>query len=535
MPGFKPLKYTSFGVRTPKQCCAMPDAGLIFQRDGSLLVTPGRGIESILGSLRQIAQLRSIVAGNYVFDFSPVAVWGSVARGVTVSALLAGLERHAAMPIPAPFAARLAETAARYGALRLEWDGSSARLVVRDPTILDQIGLEPSAEGNGTGPLSAGDVSRVKLAAIRAGWPVVDERPTSVPSSTIALGDAVNLRPYQAVAVHAFAAGRDGVVLLPCGAGKTVVGVASAAAVGGPVLVLVPSRTVGDQWQATFRALTSVSDADVGWLNAGTDDRVVSTVTYHAATTGAAAGVVAGRRWRLVIFDEVQSLPADMFRLAAAIDADRRLGLSATLVREDGREAEVFALVGPPLYEASWLELERDGWIAPAHCVEVRVPAAETSTESLRYRMAVVQRLLAQHDGAPVLVVGTDLIALRAIGRRLGFPVLTGASSNARRAELLDAFRSGELRTLGLSRIGSVGIDLPDASVLIQVSGTFGSRQEEAQRLGRLLRPAADKTAYFYTIVAEGTREQHFAARRQRFLVNQGYIYDILDASSLPR
>jgi DNA excision repair protein ERCC-3 len=300
-------------------------------------------------------------------------------------------------------------------------------------------------------------------------------------------------------------------------------------------LVVVPSRTVGDQWQATFRELTSIEAADVGWLGAGSADRPISTVTYHAATSGAAAGELAGRRWRLVIYDEVQSLPADMFRLAAAIDADRRLGLSATLVREDGREAEVFALVGPPLYEASWLELERDGWIAPARCVEVRVPRADAPADSLRYRMAVVQRLLRQHDGAPVLVVGTDLSALRAIGRRLGFPVLTGTSSNERRAELLDAFRSGDVRTLGLSRIGSVGIDLPDASVLIQVSGTFGSRQEEAQRLGRLLRPAAGKTAHFYTVVAEGTREQHFAARRQRFLVNQGYLYDILDASALPR
>jgi DNA excision repair protein ERCC-3 len=234
-----------------------------------------------------------------------------------------------------------------------------------------------------------------------------------------------------------------------------------------------------------------------------------------------------------VIYDEVQSLPAAVFRLAAGIEAERRLGLSATLVREDGREAEVFALVGPPLYEASWLELERDGWIAPARCVEIRVPKAATDADGLRYKMAVVQRLLKQHATEPAIVVGTDVASLQATGRRIGFPVLTGASSTERRAELLGAFRFGEMATLGLSRIGSVGIDLPDASVLIQVSGTFGSRQEEAQRLGRVLRPAPGKTAHFYTIVGAGTRERHFAARRQRFLVSQGYNYEIVDASSL--
>lgn len=513
----------------------MTDSTLIFQRDGSMLITAGRGREAVVRDVRRCARLRSIVAGNYVFDFSPVAVWGSIASGATVAGLVGDLERHAIMPLPTALAARLAEAAGRYGAIRVVSDGPGTSVIARDPQILDRIGIHASSTGSGSVTVSASEVSRIKLAAIRAGWPVVDERRSAMVTSSLTMVDAVRLRPYQIDAVRAFAAGRDGVILLPCGAGKTVVGVAAAAATGGPVLVLVPSRTVGDQWQATFADLTTTSASDIGWLDAGSDQRAVATVTYHAATTGAAAGELVGRRWRLVIYDEVQSLPADMFRLAAAIEADRRLGLSATLVREDGKEAEVFALVGPPVYEASWLELERDGWIAPARCVEVRIPASGSPADSLRYRMAVVQRLLAQHDGAAVLVVGTDVNALRSIGRRLRFPVLTGASTNERRAELLEAYRSGSLRTLGLSRIGSVGIDLPDASVLIQVSGTFGSRQEEAQRLGRLLRPAAGKTAHFYTVVAEGTREQHYAARRQRFLVNQGYLYDILDASALPR
>ncbi|HYI14333.1 MAG TPA: DEAD/DEAH box helicase family protein, partial [Thermomicrobiales bacterium] len=481
------------------------------------------------------AQLRSIVAGSYVYDLSPVALWGAAARGVTASDLLAELANASSMPIPGPTAARIVEVIGRYGAVEIvNWDSRTA-LVARSREVLIEIGIEPPADGSKTVALAQRDVARYKLAAVRAGWPVVDRRQRESITLPIVLRDDVRLRTYQAGAVAAFEAGRDGVVLLPCGAGKTMVGVAAAAQSGGPVLVLVPSRTVGEQWRAAFSNATHCHPEHVCWSGDPGNDQQITIATYHAATSGKVAGELVGRRWRLVVYDEVQSLPADMFRLAAAVEADRRLGLSATLVREDGREAEVFALVGPPLYEASWLELERDGWIAPARCIEVRVPAGSIDSESLRYRMAVVQRLLAQHDREATIVVGTDVASLRAIGKRLGFPVLTGASSTERRAAYLGAFRAGEVRTLGLSRIGTVGIDLPDASVLIQVSGTFGSRQEEAQRLGRVLRPAAGKTAHFYTIVAAGTREQHFAARRQRFLVNQGYTYDILDAATLPR
>jgi DNA excision repair protein ERCC-3 len=513
----------------------MAEASLIFQRNGSMLVTPGAGLDRILRTVRLCAQLRSIVAGCYLYDLSPIALWGAAARGMAASDLLSDLARVSTTPVPGSFAATVADSIGRFGAVEIVECETGAALVARNREILNEIGVEPPAGEILRVDLNPRDVARVKLAAVRAGWPVIDRRQTSADAIPIALRDSVALRPYQASALASFQSGRDGVVLLPCGAGKTIVGVAAAARIGGPVLVLVPSRTVGEQWRAAFADATDCQPADVRWAAETGNGAKIVVSTYHAATSGIAAGELVGRQWRLVIYDEVQSLPANVFRLAAAIEADRRLGLSATLVREDGREAEVFALVGPPLYDASWLELERDGWIAPARCVEVRVPAASTDADTVRYRMAVVQRILTQHEHQPTIVVGTDVSSLRAIGRRLGFPVLTGASSAERRAELLESFRAGALATLGLSRIGSVGIDLPDASVLIQVSGTFGSRQEEAQRLGRVLRPAAGKTAHFYTIVAAGTREQHFAARRQRFLVNQGYSYEILDAASLPR
>jgi DNA excision repair protein ERCC-3 len=261
----------------------------------------------------------------------------------------------------------------------------------------------------------------------------------------------------------------------------------------------------------------------------------VTIATYHGATGGALAGALIDYPWGLVIYDEAQSLPADVFRLAAAFQSSRRLGLSATLVREDGREREIAALIGPALYDVPWVELERQGWIAPATCVEVRVPAADLPSQAERYKLAVLERLLARHAAEPTLVVGTDLASLSRAARRFELPLLTGRSPRDARAATLDAFRAGSITQLALSRIGSVGIDLPSAQVLIQLSGTFGSRQEEAQRLGRLLRPAPGKVARFYALVASGTPQERYAAKRQRFLVDQGYQYEVLDAADIPR
>lgn len=513
----------------------MPAASLIFQRDQTLLVSAGYGFECVLATVRQCAQLRGIIAGSYLFELSPTALWGSAARGCSSEQIVRSLEQLAAMPMPATIAASITETLSRYGAIEVIDGPTGVQLVVRSTSIFEEIGIQPPRVGSTVRDIDVREVAPIKVSAARAGWPVVDRRRAVLESTPIRLGEDLRLRPYQADALLPFRQGQDGVVLLPCGAGKTIVGIAAAEIAGGPLLVLVPSRVVGEQWQTSFVSLTDIHPDQIDWVGSRSDNAIVATATYHAATSGMAAGAISGRRWRLVIYDEVQTLPADIFRMAAGIDADRRLGLSATLVREDHREPEVFALVGPSLYEASWLELERDGWIAPARCVEVRVPTAPNEVDRLRYKISVVDRILDQHQDDQVLVVGTDVASLRATGRRLDFPVLTGSTSFARRSELFNAFRSRKLNRLGVSRIGSVGIDLPDASVLIQVSGTFGSRQEEAQRLGRILRPADDKTASFYTIVSEGTREPYFAGRRQRFLVNQGYAYEIVDASSLPR
>jgi DNA excision repair protein ERCC-3 len=322
---------------------------------------------------------------------------------------------------------------------------------------------------------------------------------------------------------------------LPCGAGKTLVGVGAIVSARTPTLVLVPSRAVAEQWRRTIVSTTTLDDGAVALAFDRGAARPVTIATYHGASRGSGRVALSDQPWGLVVYDEVQSLPADVFRLVSAISAPRRLGLSATLVREDGREGEVFAMVGPAIFDIPWVELEAEGWIAPARCREVRIPEAATASDALRYKQAVVERLLHLHRGEPTLVVGSNVASLRSTARRFGISVVTGNTEPARREELYADFRAGEIVTLALTRVGSVGLDLPSASVMIQISGTYGSRQEEAQRLGRLLRPASEKTASFYTLVSLGTREEEHARRRQRFLVDQGYEYENVDAADLPR
>lgn len=512
----------------------MSESQLLFRRDGRIHITAGDGRQGLVDIVRRCAELQSVVAGDYVFELSEAALWGAAARGYSGVDLVRGLDAVASMPIPQPIATRILDTVARWGRLWIDRRGETTVLVATDVGYLRDLGLVPRIEPAGwIADLAPEEIGRIKLQAMKAGLPIVDDHRGGVASTPVHL--RIGLRPYQQAAVDAFLAGGSGLVLLPCGAGKTVVGVAAAAAVGGSTLVLTPSRSVSDQWQAAFASATSLAASHVRAHARTTGDERVSIATYHAATTGRIAGALATRPWDLVIYDEVQTLPADVFRLAAAFQTARRLGLTATLVREDGREREISALVGPVLYDASWLDLERQGWIAPARCAEVRIPTAPTARERERYRLATLARLLALHAAEPVLVVGTRVAGLRYAGDRLGFPVLTGESSRDDREELLERFRTGDIPVLGMSRIGTLGIDLPNAAVLVQLTGTFGSRQEEAQRLGRILRPARGKSASFYMLVVTGTTDEEYARKRQRFLVNQGYQYEVYDAASFPR
>jgi DNA excision repair protein ERCC-3 len=331
-------------------------------------------------------------------------------------------------------------------------------------------------------------------------------------------------------------------VLMPCGAGKTVVGVAVAVELSARTLVVTPSREVGEQWQRHFLEMTTLTDPEIALFDALDREATVSILTYQGLTVrrdGTAERLIdaLGVPWGLVIYDEVHSLPADVFRLSASLQSLRRLGLTATLVREDGRQRDVFALVGPPVWQAPWRELERQGWIAPVECVEVRVRLGDereaTDDRRLAAKFRVLRRLLERHEPDRVLIAAHRLREVNVVARRLGIPCVTGETPQRERARLYDAFRRGEINRLVLSRVANVGVDLPDANVLVQISGAFGSRLEEAQRVGRLLRPkAGDRPARFYSLVSPDTREAEHAARRQRFLIDQGYRYRIVNTSA---
>ena len=515
---------------------AVRRASLVFQRDDSILVTAGAGREDLLDLLRRVAVLRQAVGDSLVFELSPLAMWGAAASGFASAEIVRLLDVHAATGVPAPVVARLTETMGRYGALTLESTDDGALLRATDPAILDRLPLPGERIGTNCVRLTDADIGAALISAANAGWPVVDLHlppQTHAPASAPAL--RLRLRPYQEEALVAFERVGNGLILLPCGAGKTLIGAAAIARSATPALVLVPSHSIAAQWEETLRTATTLSTGDIRDRRSGTGSSGVTIATYHAATTGRASSHLLATRWSIIVFDEVQMLPADVFRRAASIRADQRLGLTATLVREDGRECEIAGLVGPPIFSLSWKELERQGWIAPARCVEVRLPFAESPAERQRFKLAALNRLLHLHHAEQIVVAGTSVAALQAAGRRLGFPVLTGGSSDIERTQRYEELRTGAIPVLGVSRIGTVGIDVPDASVLIQLSGTFGSRQEEAQRLGRLLRARPGKIAHLYSLVLEGTREVEFASRRRRFLVDQGYEYEILRAADLPR
>ncbi len=347
----------------------------------------------------------------------------------------------------------------------------------------------------------------------------------------------------------------SGVVVLPCGAGKTIVGAAAMAEVEARTLILVTNTVAARQWRRELLVRTSLTEDEIGEYSGERKEvRPVTIATYQIVITRRKGTyphleLFDANDWGLIVYDEVHLLPAPIFRMTADLQARRRLGLTATLVREDGREGEVFSLIGPKRYDAPWKDIEAQGYIAPADCVEVRIDlprdervAYAMAEDADKYRLCatsesktlIVEQLVARHQDEQLLVIGQYIDQLDEIGERLQAPVIKGDTSVKERQKLFDAFRAGDVHTLVVSKVANFSIDLPEASVAIQVSGSFGSRQEEAQRLGRLLRPKKDgRAARFYSLVARDTLDQDFAAKRQRFLAEQGYAYRIMDAKDV--
>ncbi|HEY0776673.1 MAG TPA: DNA repair helicase XPB [Gemmatirosa sp.] len=556
-----------------------PDNPLIVQGDLTVLaeVDAPRYAEA-RDALARFAELVKSPEHVHTYRITPLSIWNACAAGVPVEAIAGALDEYAKYPVPAHLAARVREFASRYGRVRLEPDPAAdapGALVLRasDVALAEALargrglaGLLADRAGPAAFRVRAADRGRLKQALVRAGYPAedvagyADAEPLGVAlRPETRAGAPFALRAYQRDAASSFyadgsARGGSGVVVLPCGAGKTVVGMACMAAVEASTLILTTSVTAVRQWIAELLDKTTLAPEQIGeYTGDAKSVRPVTVATYQILTHRARAdagfthlALFEERAWGLIVYDEVHLLPAPVFQVTAGLQARRRLGLTATLVREDGREDDVFALIGPKKADVPWKLLERQGWIATAVCREVRVPLPDelrlpyaVAESRDRFRLAaenpakaeVVRGILREYPGEPALVIGTYLDQLRELAVTLDAPLLTGATAQRRRDALFAAFRAGELPVLVVSKVANFAVDLPDASLAVEVSGTFGSRQEEAQRLGRLLRPKAGANqAHFYTVVSRDTVEQEVALRRQLFLCEQGYAYEIVDA-----
>ncbi|WP_425846965.1 DNA repair helicase XPB [Agrococcus sp. TSP3-2-1] len=513
-------------------------------------------------ALQVFAELERAPEHIHTYRVTRLGLWNARAAGHTADEIIGTLDRYAKFPVPAGVAQDIRETIGRYGRLVIERDDEGLVLRSQDRPVLEEVRrskkIAPLLDGPADGGIRVVDWARgeLKQELVKLGWPAEDLAgyTPGTPLDIELVEDGWTLRPYQADAVTHFADAGSGVVVLPCGAGKTIVGAAAMAATDTTTLILVTNTVSARQWRAELLARTSLTEDEIGeYSGASKEIKPVTIATYQILTVKrggeyAHLGVLDALDWGLIVYDEVHLLPAPVFKLTADLQARRRLGLTATLVREDGRESDVFSLIGPKRFDAPWKEIEAQGFIAPAECFEVRIDLDEderleyaASGDRDRYRIAAssprkidtVRRVLAQHPDEPTLVIGQYLDQLHELAAALDAPLITGETPVSEREELFQAFRTGQERVLVVSKVANFSVDLPDASLAVQVSGSFGSRQEEAQRLGRLLRPKGGRTASFYTIVARDTVDQEFALGRQRFLAEQGYAYTILDEHEL--
>lgn len=539
---------------------------LIVQSDKTVLleVDHEQAAEARL-ALAPFAELERAPEHIHTYRITPLALWNARAAGFDAEQVVDVLERYSRFPVPQALLIDVAETMSRYGRVRLQAHPAYGLVLdSAEPAILEELRRHKKISemlgqriDDQTFAVPPSERGRLKQELLKVGWPAEDlagyidgeAHPISLDES------GWELRDYQTQAADSFWAGGSGVVVLPCGAGKTLVGAAAMAKAQSTTLILVTNTVAGRQWRDELLRRTSLTEQEIGEYSGEKKEiKPVTIATYQVVTRKTkgeyrALELFDSRDWGLIIYDEVHLLPAPVFRLTSDLQSRRRLGLTATLVREDGCEGDVFSLIGPKRYDAPWKELESAGYIATADCVEVRVDmtpdermiyaTAETRERyrlaaSARAKLACVDKLLEQHKGQQALIIGAYVDQLEEIGEHTGAPVIDGRTSTTRREKLFSQFRAGELNTLVVSKVANFSIDLPEAALAIQVSGSFGSRQEEAQRLGRLLRPKADgREAAFYTLVTRDSIDAEYALHRQRFLAEQGYAYRLVDAVDL--
>jgi len=544
----------------------MTDGPLIVQSDKTLLLDIDHPMSTeCRRAIAPFAELERSPEHIHTYRLTPLGLWNARAAGHDAEQVIDTLIKYSRYAVPHSILIDVAETMSRYGRLRLEMDPVHGLiLITTDTAVLEEVirakkiapllGARIDPETITVLPSQRG---QIKQSLLRLGWPAEDFAGyVDGQAHDISLVQKDwKIRPYQELAAEGFWHGGSGVVVLPCGAGKTIVGAAAMAHAKATTLILVTNTIAARQWREELLKRTTLNEDEIGeYSGAKKEIRPVTIATYQVMTKKK-NGVYAhldlfdSYDWGLIIYDEVHLLPAPIFRFTADIQSRRRLGLTATLVREDGMEGEVFSLIGPKRFDVPWKEIEAQGYIAPAECIEVRVNLTET--ERLAYATAepenryrncattrtkrdVVEVLVEKHADDQVLVIGQYIDQLDDLSETLGAPLIKGETPIKEREILFNKFRTGEIKCLVVSKVANFSIDLPDATIAIQVSGAFGSRQEEAQRLGRILRPKSDgRSAKFYSVISRDTIDQDFAQNRQRFLAEQGYSYKIIDADDV--
>jgi len=547
------------------------DNPLIVQSDGSVLLeVHAPRAEEARAALAPFAELVKSPEHVHTYRLTPLSIWNARAAGLAAEQMVEALREHARYPVPPGVEQEVLELAARYGRVVIARDGDGLRCTCNDAVTAERLARDTEAGRYLTRRIDATSFrvdpaarGVLKQALVGAGYPAEDlagyvaGEPVDVALRESAVsGTPFRVRDYQRHAAAAFylagsARGGSGVIVLPCGAGKTIVGLAAMELVKQTTLVLTTSLTAVKQWRRELLDKTTLRPEDIAeYTGEQKNTGPVTLTTYQILTWRADRDsefphleLFRARSWGLIVYDEVHLLPAPVFRATADLQARRRLGLTATLVREDGREGDVFALIGPKRFDVPWKDLEQQAWIATATCVEVRVPmSADRRMEyalaprRAQFRIAAenpaklqqLRDILGYYPSGRVLVIGEYIDQVEAIAKDLSAPLVTGKTAQTDRERIYEQFRNGDLRRIVLSKVGNFAIDLPDADVLIQVSGAFGSRQEEAQRLGRILRPKRDgRAAHFFTLVSRDTREEEFAHHRKLFLTEQGYSYQV--------
>ena len=544
----------------------MSQGPLIVQSDKTVLLEVDHpSARDARHDLAVFAELERAPEHVHTYRITKLGLWNARAAGHDSGYVLEVLDKYAKFPVPPSIRIDIEQTMARYGRLVIRKNAAGQlELYSAEPAVLIEVTrnrkvnellvdrIDPTAW-----QIAEWARGQIKQELLKLGWPAEDLAgfAPGKPHEIELEESGWSLRHYQQQAVERFWDGGSGVVVLPCGAGKTLVGAATMAVAKTNTLILVTNTVSARQWKAELLKRTSLSEDEIGEYSGSVKEIAPVTIaTYQILTTKKQAeyahlSLLNNSDWGLIVYDEVHLLPAPIFKMTADLQARRRLGLTATLVREDGKEGDVFSLIGPKRFDAPWKEIEEQGYIAPANCFEVRVDLPEEemldyaiSDNETKYRLAatsptkipVIQTILAKHAGEPTLVIGQYIDQLNQVSDALKAELITGDTPVNQREKLFEDFRRGRINVLVVSKVANFSVDLPEASVAIQISGSFGSRQEEAQRLGRLLRPKADgRSASFYTLISRDTVDQDFAQNRQRFLAEQGYAYEILDLDDL--